>query len=95
MQTRGNVYAKLLFDAAGARKRWLGNWSIVVQGVTDGLDLLHHKTLPLDMQSAEVDSESERKEMSLKCKEWSRGGGTSKGEAKTRSRRRTRGGVHF
>ena len=36
MKTRGNAYAKLLFDAAEARKRWLGNWSVMVEGVTDG-----------------------------------------------------------
>jgi hypothetical protein len=29
MQTRGDVHAKLLFDAAVSRKRRLANWSIV------------------------------------------------------------------
>jgi hypothetical protein len=42
MQTRGN--AKLLFDAAETRKRWLGKWSIImVQAVTVGLELLSIK----------------------------------------------------
>jgi hypothetical protein len=43
MQTRGDVYAKLLFDAAETRMKWLGKWYIMVQGVTDGLDLLSTK----------------------------------------------------
>ena len=76
MQTRGNVYAKLLFDAAGTRKRWLGKWFIMVQGVADGLDLLSTKLRHWVVQSTKVAFErklSERRDIPLKCKEWSMG----------------------
>jgi hypothetical protein len=75
----------LLFDAAETRKRWLGDWSVMVQGVTDGLDLVSTKLRhwACSLQEAASDTKlSERKEIPLKCKKWSGGAALARAKQK-------------
>lgn len=84
MQTQGNVYAKLLFDVAETRlgKRWLCNWSIAVQAVTDdGLDLQPHHSECSLQRMVSGRKLSERKEIQLKVQEMVAWGCTGKGKA--------------